>query len=76
MLLSHQLVILACFPRQKIPLTTHYFSISSYIKDKYPLLRILTIKIEGFVGTKSHNRKNYSMLKIMRKVELAFLQTS
>ena len=58
--------------KQKIPLTTLF--ISSYIKDKYPLLRILTIKIEGF-WKKIAQRKNYTWLKSCVS-ELAFLQTS
>ncbi|MBO1298406.1 MULTISPECIES: helix-turn-helix domain-containing protein [unclassified Enterococcus] len=56
--------------RQKIPLTTLF--ISSYIQDKYPLLRILTIKIEGF-WKKIAQRKNYTWLKACIG-ELAFIQ--
>lgn len=58
--------------KQKIPLTTLF--ISSYIQDKYPLLRILTIKIEGF-WKKIAQRKNYTWLKSCVS-ELAFLQAS
>lgn len=56
--------------KQKIPLTTLF--IPSYIKEKYPLLHILTIKIEGF-WKKFSQRKNYTWLKSCVS-ELAFIQ--
>ncbi|MGM9904435.1 M protein trans-acting positive regulator [Enterococcus hirae] len=56
--------------KQNIPLTTLF--ISSYIEVKYPLLRILTNKIEGY-WKKVANRKKYTWLKPCVK-ELSFIQ--
>lgn len=56
--------------KQKIPLTT--FFISSYITEKYPMLHILTSKLESFWRKVAH-RKNFSWLKTCSK-DLAFIQ--